>query len=26
VTTLQGALDALAAWRAGETLVTCPTV
>jgi PDZ domain-containing protein len=26
VTTLQGALDALAAWRAGETLPTCPTV
>jgi PDZ domain-containing protein len=26
VTTLQGALDALAAWRAGETLPTCPTM
>ncbi len=26
VTTLQGALDALAAWRAGEPLPTCPAV
>ena len=26
VTTLQGALDALAAWRAGESLPTCPAM
>ena len=26
VTTLQGALDALSAWRAGESLPTCPAM